>query len=92
MDEFTRAASLERRARRTGRQRIFWLHVVVWAAVNLLLVVVWLVTGAQFPWFVFPMFGWLVLLAAHGAAAYVLQDPADAIVGREVTRRGRSRG
>lgn len=87
MDEFTRAASLERQARRSARRRVFWLHVVVWAAVNLLLVVVWAVTGAQFPWFLFPLFGWLVLVAAHGGAAYVLQDPDDAIVGREVARR-----
>lgn len=86
MDDFTRAASIERHARRQARQRVFWLHGVVWAAVNLLLVVVWAVTGAGFPWFLFPLFGWLVGLATHGAAVYVLRDPDDTIVGREVAR------
>lgn len=87
MDDFTRAASLERRGRLQARRRVFWLHVIVWAAVNLLLVVVWAVTGAQFPWFLFPLFGWLVALAAHGAGAYVLQDPGDTMVRREIARR-----
>lgn len=87
MDDFTRVASLERRARLQARRRVFWLHVILWVAVNLLLVVVWSVSGAQFPWFVFPLFGWLVAVAAHGAAVYVLQDPSDTIVTREAARR-----
>lgn len=83
MDDFTRAAALEWQARRAARRRVFWLHVVVWAAVNVLLVVIWAVTTAGFPWFVFPLFGWLVGLSVHGATAYVLRDPREVIVDRQ---------
>ena len=44
-------------------------HVATYLAVNLFLVVIWLVfsQGAIF-WPMFPMFGWGIGLAAHGAA------------------------
>lgn len=88
MDEFSRAAARELRARRHGRRRVFWLHVIVWLAVSLLLVVVWAATGASFPWFVFPVFGWFVAVAAHGAAVYVLSSSDDLLVRDELGRSG----
>ena len=84
MDEFARDAVIEWQAKRAARQRVFWLHALVWVSVNLLLVVVWAATGAGFPWFLFPLFGWLVGLVAHGAVAYVLRDHRDIMVTREV--------
>lgn len=86
MDEFTREALSERAARRTAQQRVFWQHVVLWGSVNLLLIVIWAVTGAGFPWFVFPLFGWLIGLAVHGSSAYLLRDPDDVMLEREARR------
>ena len=87
MDEFARQAFSEWEAKRVARQRVVWLHALIFAAVNLLLFVVWLVTGAGFPWFVFPLFGWLIGLVAHGASVYVLRDPDDEVFLRELSRR-----
>jgi hypothetical protein len=86
MDEFGREALAERRARLAAGQRVFWLHAVLWLTVNLLLVTIWAVTGAGFPWFVFPLLGWLVGLAAHGASAYLLRSPQDLMLNREADR------
>ena len=86
MDEFGRQALQEWQARRASRQRMFWLHAVVWLAVGLLLVTVWAVTGAGFPWFVLPVAGWLVGLAAHAAAVFVLRSPQELMVRREARR------
>lgn len=44
------------------------IHATVYVAVNILLVVVWALTWTRFPWFVFPILGWGIGLAAHGAA------------------------
>jgi hypothetical protein len=48
----------------------FYVHATVYGLVNLLLVVIWVVTGiaagAWFPWPVFPIFGWGIGLAMHG--------------------------
>jgi fatty acid desaturase len=87
MDEFARQAFGEWEARRIARQRVVWMHALIWAAVNLLLFVVWLVTGAGFPWFVFPLFGWLIGLVAHAASAYLLRGPDDVLYSREAARR-----
>lgn len=86
MDDFTREALSERAAGRAARRRLFWHHVVLWASVNLLLIVIWAVTGAGFPWFVFPLFGWLVGLAVHGSTAYLLRSPDDVMLEREARR------
>lgn len=86
MDEFGREAAREWQARRAARQRVFWLHAVVWGAVGLLLVTIWALAGAGFPWFLFPVLGWGVGLAAHGATAYLLRSPEELMVLREARR------
>ncbi|CAN5718213.1 hypothetical protein BH24ACT3_BH24ACT3_08100 [soil metagenome] len=86
MDYFARAAFREREAKQILRRRAFLLHLTVWVATNLLLVVVWAMAGGGYPWFVFPLFGWGIGLAAHGAAAYLMADPTDIILEREQRR------
>lgn len=89
-DDFARAAFREREARRITRRRAFIAHAAIWAATNLLLVVAWAVTGAGFPWFVFPLFGWGIGLVAHGVSAYLFTDPDDVVLEREERRLRRS--
>jgi len=86
MDEFARAAFREQEARRIRRHRAFGLHVAVWAATNVFLIVVWAMTGAGYPWFVFPLFGWAIGVVAHGVAAYGLADVNDIVLEREQQR------
>ncbi|HVT65129.1 MAG TPA: 2TM domain-containing protein [Mycobacteriales bacterium] len=67
----------ERRARReriqqhakSGRRQGFQIHATVFIAVQLFLVVIWAISGAGYPWFVYPLFGWGIGLAAHYVAA-----------------------
>ena len=87
MDEFGELALRERQARRIARRQWFWMHAVVWAAVQLFLVVVWLLSGVGYPWFVFPLFGWGILVAAHAAYAFLVRDPEEIMIEREA--RGR---
>jgi len=61
-DEFARrAGALD------GCRIGFWVHATVFVAVNLMLFVIWLVTGAGFPWFLFPLLGWGIGMAVHAA-------------------------
>lgn len=46
----------------------FRIHLRVFIMVNLLLVVTWFGTGAGYPWFVYPLFGWGIGLVAHYSA------------------------
>ena len=86
MDEFARAAFREQEARRIRRHRAFGLHLALWAVTNLFLIVVWAMTGAGYPWFVFPLFGWAIGVVAHGVAAYGLADVNDIVLQREQQR------
>jgi hypothetical protein len=92
MDEFARAAFREREARLIRRRRAFLLHASIWAATNVFLVVVWAMTGRGYPWFVFPLFGWLIGLVAHGVAAYAMADANDIVLEREQQRLAREAG
>jgi hypothetical protein len=63
----------ERRTRwSSGRRRGFRIHATVFVAVQLLLVAIWALSwateGDSYPWFIFPLFGWGIGLAAHYAA------------------------
>ena len=92
MDEFARAAFREQEARKILRRRVFFLHLVVWAATNAFLVVVWLLVGGGFPWFLFPLLGWGIGTAAHGAYAFLMTDPDDLVLEREQRRFGAEAG
>jgi hypothetical protein len=52
-----------------ARVRGFFLHLFVYVAVNALLIIVNLLYMPSYYWFLFPLIGWGVLLAAH---AYVI--------------------
>jgi hypothetical protein len=86
MDDFALAAFREREARQILRRRAFLVHASVYAAVNVMLVGVWILAGGGFPWFLFPLMGWGVGLVAHGATAYLLANPNDLVLEREQRR------
>jgi hypothetical protein len=75
-DDLTTSDSDMRSAaiRRLHRKREFVQHLVSYVIVNGILVAVWLVvallTGAWFPWPLFPIAGWGIGLAFHAWAAY----------------------
>ena len=52
--------------RNVARQRgSFRSHLGSFLGVNAMLVVIWAVTGAGFPWFLIPLFGWGIGLSSH---------------------------
>jgi 2TM domain len=86
MDEFGELAAREREARRIARRQWFWLDAAVFAVTQLFLVVIWALVGRGFPWFVFPLFGWGILLAAHAVYAFVIRSPEEILIEREAYR------
>jgi hypothetical protein len=60
----------------------FFIHAAVYVAVNLLLFVIWVVTDRDHPWFVYPLLGWGIGLAAHGAAVRVAVSRQRALAAR----------
>jgi hypothetical protein len=86
MDDFARAAFREREARRILRRRAFWVHAAIYLATNIAVVAIWALVGGGYPWFLFPILGWGIGLAAHGAVAFLLASPQDLVLEREQRR------
>lgn len=72
-DPFEQAARAERtqkqRRRRRAKRASLRIHTAVFVVVQLLLIAIWAMTGAGYPWFVFALLGWGVGLVAHAAVA-----------------------
>ena len=73
----TEREDAERQRRRcerysAGQRKGFRIHATVYVAVQVALVVIWaviaLTTSASYPWFIYPLLGWGIGLAAHYAA------------------------
>ena len=90
MDEFGELALREREARRIARRQWFWLHFAVYATVQVFLVVVWWLSSSDYPWFIFPLFGWGTVIAAHAVYAFLVRDPEEIMIER--ARRGGEQG
>jgi uncharacterized membrane protein len=82
MDEFGELALREREARRIARRQWFWLDFAVFLTTQVFLFVVWALSSASYPWFIFPLFGWGIFLAAHAIYAFVVRDPEEILVER----------
>ena len=81
-------AALRRTAERRVNARIgFWIHALVYLAVNTLLITVNLMTSPHVLWFLFPLLGWGIGLLAHGLSVYaVLSGARERAVAAEMGR------
>jgi len=64
---------LRKIARETAKNKVeFYTHLIMYISVNLLLIAIWYVTLGPngFPWFIFPLFGWGIGIAAHYIEAF----------------------
>ena len=83
MDEFAEMAAKEREANRIARRQWFWLHFAVFVTAQAFLVVIWVLGDETYPWFIFPLFGWGILIAAHAVYAFVVRTPEEIMIERE---------
>ncbi len=81
-DEELRALARKRAEEKTG----FYLHFTIYVIVNALLIVLWYFTGAGFPWFVFPLFGWGIGVAAHFIGVFRGHAFVDSLAEKEYQR------
>ncbi len=64
---------LRKLARKSAETKVeFYTHFAIYIAVNAFLIAIWWATSgpSSFPWFVFPLFGWGIGIAAHFIEAF----------------------
>ena len=64
---------LYRLAEERVKRRGFLIHFVPYIIINLFLVVIWRVTSGGFPWFLFPLCLWGIVILLHYLGAFVLK-------------------
>ena len=65
------------RARKAGRARLgFYVHLTAYLAVSALLIAINLLTSTQRLWFVWPLLGWGIGIAAHAAVTLAVSRRA----------------
>ena len=74
--------------KRLEAKRDFNIHVAIYAIVNVILVVIWAVSGRGYFWPIWPILGWGVGLAVHGWIAYFQKPIGEDDIRREMERGG----
>ena len=64
----------ERARARAEAKYGFFVHVVVYVAVILLLVIINMLTSPGTTWFIWPLLGWWLAVALHGARVFLFAD------------------
>ncbi|MDP9495955.1 MAG: 2TM domain-containing protein [Actinomycetota bacterium] len=86
MDEFGELAVREREAKRIARRQWFWLHFAVYATSQIFLVIVWALGTTTYPWYIYPLFGWGIFVAAHAVFAFVIRHPDEILIQQAAKR------
>jgi 2TM domain-containing protein len=72
--------------KRVEAKRAFRFHAALYAAVNLLLIVVWALTGARYFWPIWPILGWGIGVAFHYWAVFQQKPISEDEIRREMER------
>ena len=68
--------------------RAFKLHATIYIAVNLLLIVIWAMTGGGYFWPIWPLLGWGIGIAIHYWTVFKWKPISEEEIRREMERGG----
>ena len=73
--------------KRVQMKRGFAIHLMLYAAVNSLLFLIWYLTGKGYPWFLWPLAGWGIGIVANTIAVIMeFMVPEEDAIDREMKR------
>jgi len=79
----------EQAVARLRRKAEFRTHLMIYALVNGMIILIWFVMGGGFFWPVFPLAGWGVGLVAHAMETYRRDEVTEEQIEVEMRRLGR---
>lgn len=78
--------------KRLEKKNSFRIHLTTYAAVMAFLVGIWITTGMGYFWPIWPMMGWGLGLALHGASLRWDREPTEEQISEQARRIARQRG
>jgi hypothetical protein len=75
--------------RRLEARRAYRLHATIYVAANLVLMVIWAMTGGGYFWPIWPILGWGVAIGIHYWMVFKQKPITEAEIRREMARGGR---
>jgi hypothetical protein len=67
----------EEAKKRVKERREFYTHLTTYLIINAALFIIWMATGAGYPWFLFPLGGWGIGLIFHFFNTFVFTNRFD---------------
>ena len=62
---------------RVKAKRNFWSNFGAWAGINVLLIIIWALSGMGYPWFVWPLCIWGVFVLIHGLRVFIFEKKSE---------------
>jgi len=62
---------------RVKAKKDFWGHFGTWAVVNIVLIVIWALSGRGYPWFLWPLCIWGAFVLLHYLRVFVFERKSD---------------
>jgi 2TM domain len=78
----------EAAVKRLEAKRDFNIHVAIYAIVNVMLVVIWAVSGRGYFWPIWPILGWGVAVVIHGWMTFLQKPITEDDIRREMEKGG----
>ena len=68
----------EEAKKRVKAKKEFWSHFGTWAGINIMLIVIWALTDlGGYPWFIWPLGTWGVVVLGHFLFVFVFERKGD---------------
>ena len=87
--QMTEEQVYEEARKRVKEKRDFWGHFGAWAAVNIVLIIIWALTYERggHPWFLWPLCIWGIFVLFHYLRVFVFERKSDrSAIEKEVER------
>ena len=78
---------------RVKAKKDFYGNLIAWAIVNVILIIVWALSGQGYPWFLWPLCIWGAFVVLHGLRTFVFEKRSDRVaIEKEVEKIKKEQG
>ncbi|MGI2335715.1 MAG: 2TM domain-containing protein [Dehalogenimonas sp.] len=77
VQELSEKEIYEQAVKHVKEKKDFFVHLLTYIVVNTAILLIWMMSGAGYPWFIWPLFGWGIGLTFHFLSVWVFDRQTD---------------